>query len=61
MWDRVVDAVTVVWLGIFVAGFLVTLGLAAEIVLWSFLAFFVVDLGVRYNRVRNLRRFVREQ
>ena len=61
MWDRFIDLVTVFWLGLFVTEFIAPLGQASEIILLSLIPVYVADLVVKYRRVRNLRRFVKEQ
>ena len=52
------DLVTLVWLSVFFVGFVASLGEAAQIDLLALLPVYVADLGVRYRRVGNLRRFL---
>ena len=59
-WNRFVDLVTVVWLGLFFANLAFQLGEAAGIVLLALLPVYVADLGVKYRQVRNFKRFLRE-
>lgn len=61
-WTRVVDIATLVWLGVFVAGFLVK-GRAAEVCNYvniALLGVFVADLGVIYKTSENWRRFLKQ-
>jgi len=55
-WDRLVDLVTVVWLGFFVVG-LVDPGELVTNVQLGLLGVFVADLVVKYRRVGNLKLF----
>ena len=59
MWDRFIDLVTVVWLGIFALGLAAPQGWESDVLLYV-IPVYVVDLGVKYRRVGNVRRFVRE-
>ncbi|TET47794.1 ion transporter [candidate division TA06 bacterium] len=61
-WNRVVDVATLVWLGVFVAGFLVK-GRATQVcgyVNIALLGVFVADLGVIYKTSENWRRFIKQ-
>ena len=58
MWDRFVDVVTLVWLGVFAAEFVAPFDETGMILL-SLLPVYVVDLGVQYRRVGNLSRFLK--
>jgi len=58
MWDRLVDVVTFVWLGVFAAEFLAPFD-GSGMLLLLLLLVYVVDLGVQYRRVGNLRRFLK--
>ena len=57
-WDRIVDFVTVIWLIIFVTGFIEPALIPANVSL-VLLGVFVADLGVKYRRAPNLRVFLR--
>ena len=59
LWDRIVDAVTVVWLSVFAVGLLSEewSGFCDSVNL-ALLPVFVADLGVRYLRVRDVREFL---
>lgn len=59
MWDRTIDAVTYAWLGVFTAQFFVSEPILDSFLIWS-LPIYVVDLGVKYKRVGNVRTFLRE-
>ncbi len=60
MWDRFIDLVTVFWLAVFFTNLVVSLGEPFEIILLALISVYVADLGVKYRRVRNLKRFLRE-
>ena len=58
LWDRFIDLVTIVWLGLFIIGFVNATLIPANIAL-MLIAVFVLDLVVKYRRVSNLRTFLR--
>ena len=60
MWDRFIDLVTYSWIGIFVADRVAPVGEPFGIILLALIPVYVADLGVRYRRVRNLKRFLKE-
>ena len=57
-WDRFIDLVTVVWLVLFIIGFINSELLPANIT-FMLIGVFVLDLVVKYRRVSNLRTFLR--
>jgi len=60
-WDRFVDLVTIVWLGVFVVGELLSeYGPVCDCINLALLPVFAADLMVRYRRVGNLRKFLRK-
>ena len=58
-WDRFVDAVTFVWLGVFALGIVGTRGQVLDTVLLALLPIYVVDLVVQYRRVGSFKLFLR--
>lgn len=60
-WDRFVDAVTVVWLGVFILGFVsVEYGDACDLINLLLLPVFIVDLFVIYRRVGDVKVLLRK-
>lgn len=60
MWDKFVDFLSVVWVGVFVFGWVSPeWGGFCDNVNLGLLGVFVADLGVQYWRVRDWKRFLR--
>ena len=59
LWDWLIDLVTGVWLTLFALEFFVGLSWIGLVGLAAFIPIYVVDLGVKYLRVRNWATFIR--
>jgi len=59
-WDRFVDFMTVIWLGVFVVGFVAPPLIPSNVQL-ILLAVFVGDLGVKFRRDPDPRTFLRRR
>ena len=59
-WDSFVDAVTLLWLGLFFADQVRLIGQVSETVLLALLPIYIADLVVQYRRVGQFRLFLRK-
>jgi len=57
MWDRFVDAITVIWLAIFFVDLTGPSTRFSDTLLLSMLPIYVFDLGVKYKRAENTKDF----
>ncbi len=59
-WDRFIDGVTLLWLGVFLANLVTSLGAIAVVILLSLMVIYVADLVVQYRRVGRISLFLRK-
>ena len=59
MWDRFVDVVTFLWLGLFAVNLVASQPVLGAVLFWC-LPIYVLDLGVKYRRAGNLGRFLKQ-
>jgi|GEM_PF-4662106 hypothetical protein len=57
MWDKFVDTITVIWLGMFFVDLMGPSTRVSDIILLSMLPIYVFDLGVKYRRAENAKDF----
>lgn len=59
-WDRFVDAITLLWLGVFAADLVRPMPDVSALVLLGLLPIYLADLGVQYRRVGSFGLFLRK-